>query len=254
MMMEKKENNPNNNLGQKLNSVKSLSQLEESKKQKIIYKPNSDKFFVPLFYLCLGIGITLLAIGIIINAYAFNSFSLQVINNIQQNINSYSVKMVQLIPSAALILTSACIFVLCLIMRLCRFFVYAYINMNVKRKNVDSYLLYKFSSLFILYIAFTTGIVYFALYAVTDIAMYNNLHHISTFYNSLIKYLEPASIFGAICASFCLLYGVSVMINYALNFIKSMFKNKQTDEEYIAMRLHKTETSFIKLLLNKILV
>lgn len=252
--MEKKENNPLNNFTNKLNSVKSLSQLEESKKQKIIYKPNSDKFFVPLFYLCLGLGIALLAIGIIINAYAFNSFSLGVNNYIDLNTSSYYVNMVQLIPSAALILTAACIFVLCLIMRLFRFFAYAYINMSVKRKNVDSYLLYKFSSLFILYIAFTTGIVYFALYAVTDIAMYNNLHHINTFYNALTKYLEPASIFGAICASFCLLYGISVMINYALNFIKSMFKNKQTDEEYIAMRLHKTETSFIKLLLNKILV
>ncbi|MBO6022309.1 hypothetical protein J6P59_04590 [bacterium] len=93
-----------------------------------------------------------------------------------------------LYSSSRLFISCAAIFLIALIIRTFRALIYVSINKTVTLKNIDSYLIYKFTNRFILYLAFISLIVTLALIASADIAIINNCEHIDTFVNAFSKY------------------------------------------------------------------
>ena len=235
------------------NNIKTLYMVEDDKKQKIIFKPESDRFYQPLFIILIAISFILLAIGLIINAYSLQSF--QIINHSNWLTNSVvcSTHFSLLYSSSRLFISCAAIFLIALIIRTFRALIYVSINKTVTLKNIDSYLIYKFTNRFILYLAFISLIVTLALIATADIAIINNCEHIDTFVNAFSKYWFIAAIFAIITASIFLIYLISRAFHLLVKNFKSLYR-KNADDDYLLMTQRKQEESFIKWLLNTILI
>ena len=235
------------------NNIKSLYKVEDDKKQKIIFKPESDRFYQPLFIILVTVSFILLVIGLILNAYSFQTFEIINFFDVTTNSITHSVHFLLLKQSSALFISCAVILLIALIIRLIRALIYVSINKTVALKNIDSYLIYKFTNRFILYFAVTNLIITLALMAAADIAIINNFKHILTFVNAFSHFWFIASIFAIITASIFLTYLVSKTFHLLVKNIKSLYK-KNNDDDYLLMIQRKQEESFIKWLLNTILI
>ncbi len=237
------------------NNIKSLYQVENDKKQKIVFKPNGDRFWQPFFLIFILIGILLFAISLIFNAYTYNSLRLDSNNSEVQFLNAitYSVSFAHLKTSASLFIATASLFAIAWIIRLFRAIVYVNLNKTVTLSNVDSYLIYKFSGRFVLYLFFTSLIITISLMAATDYAILNNMKHLQAFDNALGYYWYIAGIFAIITGSLFVVYVFTKIINQFAKTIKK-YSTTTKDDDYLLMQQRKQEESFVKWLLNNILI
>lgn len=237
-------------------NIKTLSQVEADKKQKIIFKPNTDRFFQPLVLILGYFAIILLTIGLIITAYSYSSYTItgSLISYEEHTTVQYTFNFPLIQIAAYLLFVSAGLFLVCFLIRLFRGIHFVNINKEVKLEDVGSKLLTKFATRFVLYVFFLCAIVTIALIGANNTAVYNNQMQISATLKMLGKYWYLSAIFSIISGSVLVTYISMEATFYLKNIFKRYFLNKKDDPEIIAMVNHKRNESYVKLLINKILV
>lgn len=254
MTENKQEQNSSSNRIQ--NNIKTLSQVEADKKQKIIFKPDSDRFFQPLFLILMYFSIVLLTIGLIMSAYSYGTYSVTGSHILYEDHvpQEYGLNFPKIMDAAIILFISAGIFLICFIMRLFRGFAFISLNKEVKLKDVDSKLVFKFCNRFILYIFFLCAIVTVILIGITNVALFNNHTEAVVALKVLAQYWNIASIFAILSGSLFVIYFVMKLAYATKLLMKRYLDPKNEDSDLLSMINRRRNESYVKILINRILV
>lgn len=238
-------------------NIKFLSEIENDKKQKIIFKPESDRFFLPLTILILFFGLITFAIALILNAYSFDSMSIKVldqgaVNNypwLNDNGQLYIIDLPVIKASAILTLISAIFFGIAIIVRTIRGIIFVSINKEIKLENIDVNSVRKFTIRFVFYIFALCFIISLALIGSADVAALNNSNHIEAFENVYFKFWFISGIFSILTASILLFYFLLKISNL---FVISLKHNNINKTDFEWMKEKEQKQSYVKVLINHI--